>query len=220
MSRPADPHAKVDLLRAAEKVFLEHGLDKARVEDITAAAGRSKGAFYLHFESKEDAFRQIVESFLARLQGCVDRSLGDFGKAGGDVPAFLLRCREADVEILDFVWQNRGVVRLMLEGGGSAQFGYLIDEFAERSRQSTKQLLRWGVAHGLYRADLDVEVASLVISGAYDRVARELTRRERKPDLTVLVSELQKIVLGGVAGLELREVIDSKVKNKVRSKRA
>ena len=221
MSRPADPHAKIDLLQAAEAVFLEHGLDKARVEDITAAAGRSKGAFYLHFESKEDAFRQIVESFLARLQSCVDNSLKEFGDAiAGDVATFLERCRQSDVEILEFVWQNRRVVRLMLEGGGSAQFGYLIDEFAERSRQNTKRLLRWGVDRGLYRRDLDVEMASLVISSAYDRVARDLMRRERKPDLEVVVVELQRLLLGGVAGAQLREVIDSKVKNKVRSKRA
>jgi AcrR family transcriptional regulator len=220
MSRPADPHAKIDLLQAAETVFLARGLDKARVEDITDAAGRSKGAFYLHFESKEDAFRQIVESFLARLQSCVDRTLEDFGGDAGEMAAFLERCRQSDVEILEFVWQNRGVVRLMLQGGGSAQFGYLIDEFAERSRQNTKRLLRWGVQQGLYRPDLDVEVASLVISSAYDRVARDLMRRERKPDLQILVAELQKQLLGGVAGTALRELIDSKVKKKVRSKRA
>jgi AcrR family transcriptional regulator len=222
MSRPPDPHAKIDLLRAAEQVFLEHGLEKARIEDITALAGRSKGAFYLHFQSKEEAFRQIVESFLARLATCIDHSTSAFESALKELPAFLSRCREIDLEILEFVWQNRGVVRLMLEGGGSSQFGYLIDEFAERSRQNTKRLLRWGVDHGIYRADLDVEVCSLVISGAYDRVVRDLMRRDRKPDLAALVAELQKILLAGAAGAALREIIDSKVKNRegTRSKRA
>src|ERR1700679_4273626 len=71
MSRPADRRTKIELLRAAEGVFVEHGLGAAKVEDITARAGVSKGAFYLHFESKEDCFRQIVEGFVAKLATCV-----------------------------------------------------------------------------------------------------------------------------------------------------
>src|SRR6188472_1728918 len=71
-ARPADPNAKVALLRAAEAEFVERGLDRARVEDITARAGRSKGAFYLHFTSKEDVFRQIVDHFLSRMSDCIE----------------------------------------------------------------------------------------------------------------------------------------------------
>jgi AcrR family transcriptional regulator len=218
MSRPADPNAKIDLLRAAEEVFLEHGLEKARIEDITARAGRSKGAFYLHFESKEEAFRQIVETFVARLSGCIDAANDVHITAAGDPESFLQRCAEIDLEILDFMWQNRGVVQLMLEGGGSIDFNYLIDEFAERSRQNTKRLLAWGAEHGLYRADLDFEVASLVMSGAYDRIVRDLVRRDRKPDLRALVTGLQKMLLVGAASGRVRELIDSKVRN--RGKRA
>src|SRR5579859_6550136 len=147
MSRPPDPNAKIDLLRAAEEVFLDCGLEKARIEDITARAGRSKGAFYLHFESKEEAFRQIVETFVARLSSCIDAANDAFMTAASDPDNFLARCGEIDLEILEFMWQNRGVVQLMLEGGGSADFGYLIDEFAERSRQNTKRLLQWGAEH-------------------------------------------------------------------------
>jgi len=218
MSRPPDPHAKIDLLRAAEHVFLEHGLEKARIEDITNRAGRSKGAFYLHFQSKEDAFRQIVETFVARLSGCIDEANDAFLSAAREPENFFQRCADIDLEILEFMWQNRGVVQLMLEGGGSSEFGYLIDEFAERSRENTKRLLAWGVEHGIYRPDLDVEVASLVISGAYDRIVRDLVRRERKPDLRSLVMALQQMLLVGAAGARLREVIDSKVRN--RGKRA
>jgi hypothetical protein len=69
------------------------------------------------------------------------------------------------------------------------------------------------VHEGLYRPDLDVEMASLVISGAYDRVARQLVKLERKPNLASLVGELQKLLMSGVAAQPLRAIIDSKVKN-------
>jgi AcrR family transcriptional regulator len=74
MARPGDPNARIDLLAAAEAVFVERGLDQTKVEDITDRAGRSKGSFYLHFTSKEDAFKQVVESMVARLSTFLDRA--------------------------------------------------------------------------------------------------------------------------------------------------
>ncbi len=68
------PRAKIELLRAAESVFAEHGLAASKVEHITARAGVSKGAFYLHFESKDDCWRQIIEGFVAKLANCLELS--------------------------------------------------------------------------------------------------------------------------------------------------
>lgn len=217
MSRPPDPNAKIDLLRAAQAEFVARGLDLARVEDITERAGRSKGAFYLHFGSKEDAFRQIVETMLARLADCIDEAAEDLEVESGikGAPLFFQRWRDKDLEIFEFIWQNRGVVRLLLEGGKSAAFGYLIDEFAERSRRHTMRMLAWGVRQGMFRGDLDVEVASLVIAGAYDRVARELVRRTRRPELGRLLAEVQRLLISGVASRVL-DTLDRAVNHRNR----
>jgi len=213
MARPADPNAKIDLLRAAEAVFVERGVDHAKVEEITERAGHSKGSFYLHFGSKEDAFRQIVETMLARLAACLDEAAAFFQEGPTEVADYLERWRQKDIEMFEFIWANRRVVRLMLEGGGSADFGYLIDQFAERSRQLSKRTLEIGVKQGLYRADLDIDTASLLLAGGYDRVARQLVRQERKPDLTTLLAAVQRFCLVGLATPEVAAVIDSQVKN-------
>ena len=63
MARKADSQAREALIAAARREFLRSGLAKARVEDITAAVGLSKGAFYLHFPSKESLFTQLVMAF-------------------------------------------------------------------------------------------------------------------------------------------------------------
>ena len=44
------------LLDAAQKVFAKKGLDGASVEDIAAAAGYTRGAFYSNFATKNDLF--------------------------------------------------------------------------------------------------------------------------------------------------------------------
>src|SRR5690606_29862483 len=123
---------KIDLLRAAEAAFAERGLAGARVEDITSRAGVSKGAFYLHFKSKEDCFQQIVEGFVARLAGCVEPPETLLEGGAGAAAEILERIRTHDVEVLEFCWQNRAIMRMMLAGGGGAPYAYLIDEFAAR----------------------------------------------------------------------------------------
>ena len=167
MSRPADPHAKIDLLRAAEAVFVEHGLDHAKVEDITARAGRSKGAFYLHFESKEDASGRSSSAAGApgrlprRRRGARVRARGSSAR-----PRYLARWQRKDLEIFEFCWQNRGVMRLLLEGGGSAYFGYLIDEFAERSARADEAGAALAACRTASTAPISTwMLASLVIVG-------------------------------------------------------
>jgi AcrR family transcriptional regulator len=195
-ARPFDPNAKIELLRAAEAVFIENGLDEARVEDITERAGRSKGSFYLHFESKEDAFRQIVETMLARLANCIEDPPPD---APGEVTAFVDRMLEKDLEIFEFLWQNRGLMRLLLRGGGSTRFEHLAEEFVERACQKTKTWLRWGIERGLYKKDLDVDIAATVFSGAMDRVARQVVQSATKPDLPRVLRSAHTVLMGGIA---------------------
>jgi AcrR family transcriptional regulator len=48
------------LLDAAEKVIARDGLDATSVEDIAAAAGYTRGAFYSNFSSKEDLFIELL----------------------------------------------------------------------------------------------------------------------------------------------------------------
>ena len=157
MPRPADRRAKIELLRSAEAVFVEHGLAAAKVEDITGRAGVSKGAFYLHFESKEDCFRHIVEGFVAKLAAC----LGDTPpptslESLAQLTEHLEQWHAHDVEIFEFCWQNRALMRMIFSGGGGVSYGYLIDEFAERVSGQMKAWARHLMAVGIYRCDLDL----------------------------------------------------------------
>jgi len=49
------------LLEAAEEVFVRDGYHGAQLADIASVAGRSKGALYGHFKSKEDLFLALFE---------------------------------------------------------------------------------------------------------------------------------------------------------------
>ena len=49
-----------EIIEAALAVFAERGFAGAKLDDIAARAGVSKGAVYLYFETKEDLFRAVV----------------------------------------------------------------------------------------------------------------------------------------------------------------
>jgi AcrR family transcriptional regulator len=55
-ARPAE------LLDAALDVFFEKGFAAARLEDIAARAGVSKGTLYLYFDGKEDIFDALIRA--------------------------------------------------------------------------------------------------------------------------------------------------------------
>jgi AcrR family transcriptional regulator len=86
-SKPQAPVARADakqqtraaLVTAAARVFHERGLD-ASLDEICAAAGYTRGAFYVHFKDREDLIAAVVaetnqhrvESLLAKGEGALD----------------------------------------------------------------------------------------------------------------------------------------------------
>jgi AcrR family transcriptional regulator len=54
------------LLLAAEQTFARDGYEAARLEDIAARAGYTRGAFYANFESKEGIFFALLEQWVAQ----------------------------------------------------------------------------------------------------------------------------------------------------------
>ena len=49
------------LVEAAERLFIRKGFDDASVEEISEAAGYSRGAFYSNFDDKEQVFLAVID---------------------------------------------------------------------------------------------------------------------------------------------------------------
>jgi AcrR family transcriptional regulator len=56
------------LLEAGYKQFSAYGLKKTNIEELAGAAGISKGAFYLFYESKEALFMDVAERVEERFR--------------------------------------------------------------------------------------------------------------------------------------------------------
>lgn len=87
-----------EIVAAALAVFAEKGFAAARLDDIAARAGVSKGALYLYFETKQDLFAAVVRDAVSPNLAAVEALA-----SGVDLPfaqvARMLLGRAADLMI-------------------------------------------------------------------------------------------------------------------------
>jgi AcrR family transcriptional regulator len=56
-----DPAKRSQIIDGARRVFIDMGFDAASMNDITRAAGVSKGTIYVYFANKEELFEALIE---------------------------------------------------------------------------------------------------------------------------------------------------------------
>ena len=76
------------LIHAAEKIFARDGFEAAKLEEIAAEAGHTRGAFYAHFESKEDLFLALLEREISSRIERADQHLQKFRDPEARLHAF------------------------------------------------------------------------------------------------------------------------------------
>jgi AcrR family transcriptional regulator len=61
------------IVDAAERLMRERGVESVTIQDITEAADVGHGTFYVHFDSKADVLRPLIERLGQRIHERVDR---------------------------------------------------------------------------------------------------------------------------------------------------
>ena len=57
-----------EILAAATRMFLRYGYSKTTIEDISAAADKSKTAVYYYFKGKQEIFREVLDAEFGQIQ--------------------------------------------------------------------------------------------------------------------------------------------------------
>lgn len=218
MSRPADPRARAALIAAARKEFWRHGIQKARIEDITSASGLSKGAFYLHFESKEALFRELV----AQLTGGMDALLearrreeeamfersaavkkNELETEGPRVQALQEHNRRCDGQVLELLWAHRDLAYVLINGAQNTEFNGLIwalvDREAQRIKESFERLKKWGYC----RSDVPIDAVSAMLMGSWLLLVRRMTLLREKPNFESWLDGMSRLLESGIWAPEL-----------------
>jgi AcrR family transcriptional regulator len=207
VARPARPDVHEALLEAARAEFSRRGLERARVEDISRRAGISKGAFYLHFRTKDDAYNELLHRFLGALEALAQRRMtatalfdtlpaSQLRTPAGVQQWFALECA-MDTELLELLWANR-LLQRVLDGAGGHRWSKPMDAFRRRIRSLSSGRVAERQAAGLVRADLDAEVIGDLVMGGYESFSRRMADLTTKPDLAAWAESFLKVIYQGL----------------------
>ncbi|MFC8848813.1 MULTISPECIES: TetR/AcrR family transcriptional regulator [unclassified Micromonospora] len=156
-----DPeNTRKSLISSALELFEKRGFDRTSVQEIADRATLTKGAFYHHFESKDDLLRHIQEEYL-------EAQLAAIGKieAGSDDPK--VRVAELIRFSLTSVAEYRAHVTIFYQ----ERRNLTADLFAEVTRKrglvesAFAGMIADGIARGVFRSDVDPRIATFGLVG-------------------------------------------------------
>lgn len=179
-------------MEAAIGVFARCGFDRATVDEIVREAGFSKGAFYVHFESKEDLFWAMLEERISRQQDTF-RRVGHTQPVADNVRTILSGVFGLLKD--DPLWGS-----LFAEFGAHALRNEKVRQrlatMYDRWRELIADILSEGREAGRIRTDIDVEFIATVLIAAVEgsimqsRLAPETVRLDEIVEpLTAILAE-------------------------------
>ena len=148
------------LIDSALRLFGEKGYAVTSVQEITEDAGVTKGAFYHHFESKEELLRLIHDEFLdyqlAILKMALDQEQDPADRLKDLLRALLVSTTKYRANVTVYYQERRN-----LTGPHFKAMKRKRDEF-DRLFLSVSER---GLEDGVFRSDLDPRVGGLGILG-------------------------------------------------------
>ena len=164
-----------DIIKAAIRVFSEHGFDGAKMEYIAKEAGIGKGTVYEYFESKEQLFEEIlkfsVEEFRLGLKESMDK--------GKTVEHKILNCSRFNAEFLN---NHMDIVHIAMQVKILSK-EIRIHHMAVQAviLEHYKEMVKAAKAKGEFRADLDEELAVYCIIGTLDQFCKQRVFFDPRP---------------------------------------
>lgn len=138
-----------EILDAALTVFAEKGFAAARMEDIAARAGVTKGTIYLYFPSKEEVFKSLAREHVgAMLAAGVEKARNHEGSARTFLTMFF-------TVIGEMIQNSDSAVLPKIIIGESGNFPELArfwrEEVIEKALQMLSGIIAKGIANGEIR---------------------------------------------------------------------
>ena len=149
------------LVDAATELFAEQGLSGPSLDAICAHAGFTRGAFYVHFKTRDDLIVAVVEKIMG---GFIDAIIAS-GETGADLPT-IVRTFALAVETGTFPFRGHVRPHQILEAcARSEKLHAKYVELLARARERLSATVARGQEAGTVRADVSPDaVAQLLLS--------------------------------------------------------
>src|SRR3990172_13364030 len=184
----ADTATRDRILHAAVDVFARKGYHGAGVEDIVAASGTSKGAFYHYFASKQAIFLMLMDDLAGVIEQGVESAISSEEGAMAEVEAALRVVVETAAEQRDLA-----KILLVEAVGLGPEFEEKRLEIHRRFAHVIQRHLDRAVAEGDVPAQ-DTALAARAWVGALNEIMAQWLLSE-SGNLTAHLPELRALLL-------------------------
>jgi AcrR family transcriptional regulator len=185
------------ILNQAIRLFLEKGYHGTSIDDITEAAGITKGALYWHYKGKEDLLRIIIQKwekdFLDGLIHKVDEvnggAIDKFEKMFRYTAAFAYYNRELCVSFTTLAGELIGA-----HHGIESE----IRRIYKKYRRFLSNLVLQVKREKIFKKDLDTNLTALVIMGFHDGILFHWSMNRDEIEGEAFVKTYKTILLNGL----------------------
>jgi AcrR family transcriptional regulator len=193
--QPKDTAGRI--LHRAMRIFLEKGYHGASIDDITKAAGLTKGALYWHFGSKEDLLKTIVKEFERRFLDGLIQAVND---AQGDIldkmekffrynAAFSYYNRELCVSFTTLAAELVGA-----HHGTEPEFKRVYKKY----QKFLSNLILQGKKEKIFKKEIDPDLTALIIIAFHDGILIRWFMNRSEINGEAYVNTFKKIMLEGL----------------------
>jgi len=163
------------ILEAAVSVFADRGFFQSRVSDVADAAGVAGGTIYLYFKSKDDLLISLFEDKMEHIIRHVNEALGEVETA----PEKLMIFVQKHLQMVELHPELAEVLIVELRQSSKFMREYKPVKFAQYL-DVIEQIVREGIASGVFRTDLRPRLAKRIIFGALEEVSATWLRFRRE----------------------------------------
>ncbi|MEA4994462.1 MAG: TetR/AcrR family transcriptional regulator [Oscillibacter sp.] len=188
---------KKKLYEIAERLFAEHNFSDVNVEDITDEAGITKGAFYVHFESKDALIAILIADHAAKA----DADYKTFVEAlPNDMPAseaLLALTQKIADELMDTIGceNMKKIYQMLLAGTVDTE---AVKGYSRELYTLFHGVLEKGIRRGELTSSLPLEELSRHFVMAIRGVSYEWCVRYPDFDLKEQVTEHIRLLIEGI----------------------
>src|ERR1700712_1885145 len=186
------------LLEAAQRLFLERGIESVSIDDITREASVAKGSFYRYFHDKEDLVRAAFLPARARVLSAFERGERKLRDATG--PDSVRRAyARLGRELAAALMNEPEITRLYLQESRAPAVHARVPvrELEREIASAALRLSELATTHGLLRR-AHPQVSTLAVIGATERMLHAYFLGDLKLEPTAAIQGLVSIVLTGM----------------------
>jgi len=185
---------RLEMLEAAERVFVRKGYHTATVEEIAEEAEFAVGTLYNFFKGKDDLYARVVERIARDLMSLLEEQVLE--EPDPDVAiATLIELRLTHFE------EHRGLIRVFLETSPASRLDPAralpesCADMYERYVEAVSAIFARGVRNGQFE-DFDPLYLTLCLEGIINAFVAYWSRREPEEPLAQRVEKMKDVFLG------------------------